>query len=266
MKKRGKVLRDTNMGNGLLVVDGKQYPFTLEDMWQSEHAPRVGMAVEVDFSGDDIIGAVVPLPETQLAREQAEQAMISAKAKGSELASGVVARFGLPTLGAVAALMVAWIFLNTISVQVAPGYKVGLTFWKLLAVLNSPAGVLAGFNGAPDGAGLYGFLAAVALIAPLAPQFWKDRRAHLGGLMPLAFMLLVAVVAYSGISAGMSEAQGAAGTFGGRAAAEMAQAMQSEMARQAMRAVSLGAGFYLAAAASLYFAAKGTIKFLAHAQ
>ncbi len=264
MKKRGKVLRDTNMGNGLLMVDGKQYPFTLEGMWQSEHAPRVGMVVEVDFSGDDVIAAVQPVMETQLAREQAEETLATAKAKGSALASGMVQRFGLPTLAALAALAVAWLFLNTVSVQLAPGMKVGLTFWKLLAVLNNPAGVLAGFNGAQDGAGFYGFLAALALIAPLAPQFWNDRRAHLGGVLPLAFMLLVAFVAYSGISNGMSEAQSAASAFGGSEMGAMAREMQSEMARQAMRAVSLGAGFYVSLAASVYFAAKGAIKFLAH--
>lgn len=264
MKKRGKILRDTSMGNGLLSIDGKQYPFALEEIWQSEHAPRVGMAVEVAFSGDERVTGVVPLPETQLAREQAEQAMAHARVKGSQLASDVLARFGMPTLAAMAALVLAWIFLNMLSVQVGPGFKAGLTFWQLLAVLNSPTGVLAGLNGTAQGAGFYGFLAVLAMLAPLAPQFWNDRRAHLGGLLPLLLMLFAAFLAYSGISSGMNEAQDAAGAFGGRAVAEMASAMQAEMARQAMRAVSLGAGFYLSVAASLYFAARGTIKFLAN--
>lgn len=50
MKTRGNVLRDTSMGPGLLMADGKQYSFALEDMWQSELAPRIGMAVEVTLS------------------------------------------------------------------------------------------------------------------------------------------------------------------------------------------------------------------------
>ncbi len=244
MKLRGKILRDTSTGPGLLMADAKQYPFTLEGMWQSEQAPRVGMAVEVVFGEGGEIASIVPVADTQIAREQADLAVAAAKAKGAQLAGGMVARFGLHTLAATAALAVAWFALNTIAVQVGPGHKVGLSFWALLAVLNSPMGVLAGFGAAPAGTGFYGFLAAVALVAPLAPHFWHDRRAHLGGLAPLAFMLLVAVMAYSGISSGMSEAQGAATAFGGAEIAEMARKMQEEMARQAMRAVSLGAGFY----------------------
>ena len=46
---RGRILRDTNSGPGLLAVNGKQYTFTLEDMWQSEVPPRPGMVVEVSF-------------------------------------------------------------------------------------------------------------------------------------------------------------------------------------------------------------------------
>lgn len=265
MKKRGKVLRDTTMGNGLLMVEGQQYSFALEGMWRSEDAPRVGAVVEVEFAGDDTVSGIVPLSETVLAREQAELAMAAAKAKGVQLAGGMVDRFGLPTLVALGGLALAWTILNIVSVQVSADYKVGVTFWKLLGVLNSPSGVLAGMNGANSGAGLYGFIAAVALLAPLAPQFWADRRAHLGSVMPLAFMLLVAWMVYSGISSGMGEAQGMAGAFGGKAG-DMVREMQAEMARQAMRAVSLGAGFYLACAASLYLAARGCIQFLANAK
>ena len=264
MKKRGKVLRDTTMGNGLLMVDGRQFPFTLEGMWQSEDAPRVGAVVEVEFSGDDTVAGIVALSETVLAREQAEQAIVAARAKGAQLASGMVGRFGLPTLVALGALALAWAFFNTVTVQANAEFKVGITFWKLLGMLNSPSGILASLNGSDSSAGLYGLLALAALLAPLAPQFWADRRAHLGGLMPLAFMLVVALMVYNGISSSMGEAQSMVGMVGGKAG-EMVREMQAEMARQAMRAVSLGVGFYMAAAASLYLAARGSIKFLANA-
>jgi hypothetical protein len=167
-----------------------------------------------------------------------------------------VSRSDLSTLAAVAALAVAWFFLGTISLQVTPGYAIGVTFWKLLAVLDSPAGVIAGIKSGQAGTGFYGVLAAAALLAPLAPLFWKDRRANLGGLLPLAFMLLVAVIAYGGVTSGANDV---ASGLGGRMGSEIAKALQPHAARQAMRAVSLGAGFYLAIAASLYIAAKAVI-------
>jgi hypothetical protein len=263
MKKRGKILRDTSGGAGLLMIEGQQFPFTLEGMWRSEQAPRTGMTVEAQFEPDGTIAGLNPVSDAQLAREQSEVALAAARAKGGELASGLVARLGVPTLAALALLAAAWFGLNTVVVNVGPQFSLGLSFWKLLGVLNSPMGVMSGLNGAGAGAGLYGLFAMLALAAPAAPHVWGDRRAHLGALMPLAFMLLVAFLFYNGIGNAVGDARGAAASFGGAEAASMVAGMQQSMLREAMRAVSLGVGFYLACAASLYFAVTGAIKYLA---
>jgi len=262
-KKRGKILRDTSMGPGLLMIDGKQHLFTLEGLWQSDQAPRINMSVEAAFDEHGALAALVPLPDSQLAREQADLALAAAKARGGEMASSMVARFGVRTLAALALLAVAWFFLNTLSVQVSGSFKIGLTFWKLLAVLNSPSGVMAGFSGGDGSAGVYGLFAVLALAAPLAPELWKDRRAHLGGLAPLLFMLFIAFMFYQGVSSGMSEAQSAMGKFSDPSMAKMMNEARSAMVSAALGAISIGAGAYLALAASLYFAWQGAIKFLA---
>jgi hypothetical protein len=263
MKIRGKILRDTNAGPGLLSIDRVQHPFTLEAHWRSDTPPKVGMVVEVEMDAGGALLSVTPVADSQLAKEQAELAMHAAKAKGGELAAGLTARFGVPTLAAMAALLVGWFFLNTVAIQVSSEYGMGLSFWKILAVVNSPAGLMASLGGVGGGSGIYGFLCIVALIAPLAPQVWKDKRAHLGGLVPLVFMLLVAVMVYLGISDGMKQAQGMASAMGGAQAARMLDDVGGEMLRQAMRAISIGAGGYLSLIASLYLAGRGAIKFLA---
>lgn len=266
MKHRGKILRDTNAGPGLLSSEGVQHPFTLETHWKSDTPPKVGMVVEVALDGAGGLAAVTPVAEAQLAREQAELAMQAAKAKGGALAAGLTARFGVPTLVAMTALVAGWFFLNTVAIQVSSEFGMGLSLWKILGVLNAPAGLMSGLGslgGASGGSGIYGFLCVVALLAPLAPQVWKDKRAHLGGALPLVFMLLVALMVYVGISDGLKQAQGMAGAFGGAQAARMADSMGNAMLREAMRAISIGAGGYVALAASLYLAARGTIKFLA---
>lgn len=263
MKHRGKILRDTNAGPGLLSSGGNQHPFTLETHWKSDLPPKVGMVVDVALDGAGSLAAVTPVADAQLAREQAELAMQAARAKGGALAAGLTARFGLPTLVALAALALGWFVLNTIAVQLSAQYGVGMSFWKLLGVLNSPAGLMGGLSGGGAGSGIYGFLCIVALLAPLLPQFWNDRRAHLGGLLPLAFMLLVALMFYFGINDSVKQAQGAAGIFGGEQAARMAESVSSMMLREAMRAISFGAGAWLALLASLYLAGRGLMKFLA---
>jgi hypothetical protein len=264
MKNRGKILRDTNAGPGLLSIDLVQHPFTLEANWKSDLPPKVGMVVEVEQDAAGAVLTVTPVADTQLAKEQAELAMLAAKVKGGELAAGLTARFGVPTLAAMAALLVGWFFLNTVAIQISSAYGVGLSFWKILAVLNSPAGLMASLGGmGSGGGGAYSFMCIVALIAPLAPQVWKDKRAHLGGVVPLAFMLLVAVMIYLGISDSLKQAQGMANAFGGAQAARMADNVGGEMLREALRAISIGAGGYLSLLASLYLAGRGAIKFLA---
>ncbi len=57
-RKRGKVLRDTSTGPGLLIVEGQQYPFSLTDLWKSDQPPKAGMVVEAEFSRDGQLLAI----------------------------------------------------------------------------------------------------------------------------------------------------------------------------------------------------------------
>jgi hypothetical protein len=248
MKKRGKVLRD--VGPGLLMVEGQQYSFSLEGIWKSEVPPKPGMVVDVEFDREGKIIAIHAVPESQLAKEQAEAAMAVAREKGAALASGMVAKFGMPSLVALGLLIVGWFFLSTVTVQLPFLGKLEFTFWQALGYLNVSNGLqLLERNGHPS-AGFYGFLAVVALAGPFVHHFWKDKRATLGGLAPLIFMVIVGLV----IRSNMQSAFG-----GGNNAEVYARQMQEE----AMKAVSLGLGAYLSGLVSLYFAAVATRRFLA---
>lgn len=262
MVKRGKVLRDTNSGPGLLVIGENQYPFGLEGVWKSEIAPKPNMVVDVELHEDGSIAAIRAINESQLAMDEANKAIEAAKANGAKLASKLVATFGIDVLVAAASLVVGWFFLNTVSVQLMSTMKTGATFWQILAVLNSPMGALAALGGSAGSTGVYGFLAVAALVGPFVHFFWKDPRAHLGGALPLLFMLFVGIMIYVGISDGVKQSQAAAGAFGGQQAQQYAAQMAAEMTKEAMKAISIGTGAYLSVAASLLLAAKGGLKYL----
>lgn len=262
MNKRGKVVRDTNAGTGLISIDGQQFPFELEGVWKSDVAPRVNMVVEVGFAADGRVATVQAVPESQLAREQTEAAVRVAKDRGAALSKEMVARFGLGTLVGMAALVCGWFVFNTITVQISAGYSTGLSFWKVLGVLNSPVGFMNALGGASSGNGAYGLFAVVALCGPLLPFFMRNPLAHLANLLPLLFIVVVCATGYFGFMDGMKQAQGAAMAFGGQQAAAMAAEMASGMMKEALRAVSFGLGAYLSAIASLYFAGRGAIKYL----
>ena len=58
LKKRGKILRDTSVGSGLLIVEGQQYPFSLNHLWKSSLRPQVGMIVEAEFNREGQLIAI----------------------------------------------------------------------------------------------------------------------------------------------------------------------------------------------------------------
>src|SRR5579863_6820204 len=252
MAKRGKVLRDPHAGPGLLMVEGQQYPFSLEGVWKSEMPPKPGQVVEVEFDAAGAIHSISVVPESQLAKEQAEAALAVAKEKGGKLFGQVVAKTGMPNLIAGLLLVIGWFFLTTVSIQVPMiGGNIGYTFWQVLGLLNS-SNVMDSMSGnVHPSAGFYGFLAIVALAGPFVQYFWKDKRAVLGGVAPLVFMLIVWMIARSSINS----------AFGGSSAD--AESLGRQMQEEAMKAISMGLGAYLSMLVSLYFAGISVQKFLA---
>jgi hypothetical protein len=252
MSKRGKVLRDTNSGPGLLIVEGQQYPFTLDGVWRSAEPPKAGMTVDVEF---DVLGAIRGIdavPDSQLAKEQAGVALAAAKEKGAAVASTVIAKIGVPDLVAFGLIIIAWFFLTAVSVDIPFAGKMTFTFWQMLGFLNTDnlLDVLQS-NGHPS-AGFYGFCAVVCLVGPLVYHFWKDKRAVLGGILPLLFMTIIGLMVRSSINKMMGGA--ASGPLG-----DLQQEAQSEM----MKAISIGFGIWLSVLGSLYFAGMAVKKFLA---
>jgi len=56
--RRGKVLRDASQGPGLVMIEGRQYPFSLEDLWKSGRLPKAGMEIEAEFNRDGQLLAI----------------------------------------------------------------------------------------------------------------------------------------------------------------------------------------------------------------
>ena len=62
-RKRGKILRDTSAGQGLLIVEGRQYPFSLSGLWKSTMPPHAGMVVEAEFDRSGELLAIRAVPD-----------------------------------------------------------------------------------------------------------------------------------------------------------------------------------------------------------
>jgi hypothetical protein len=150
-------------------------------------------------------------------------------------------------------LALGWWFLSTVTLDAAMLGQLKVTFWQLLGFLNArdPMETLAvGRRGA--GSGLYGLAAVLCFGGPFLFHFWKDRRAHLAGSLPLAFMAFVFLM----VLASMRELEGA-----GLEYQSMVADFQREARREVLKALSLGLGFWLSIAASLYLAVRGVRDF-----
>jgi hypothetical protein len=253
MAKRGKVLRDPNAGPGLLIVDGQQYPFALEGVWKSEVAPKPGLVVDVDLDTTGRVSAITAVPDSQLAKEQAEIAMRAAKEKGGQIFGQIVAKVGMPNLVAGLVLFIAWFWLNAVVVVLPFAGKMEITFWQVLGLLNASNIIEVLGSNMHGSAGIYGLFAVVCLAGPFLQYFWKDKRAALGGVLPLAFMVIVGIMVRSSISNAMGPVPS------GPMYADMQREAQAEMSK----AISMGMGVYLAVLASLYFAGVGLKNYLA---
>jgi len=243
MTKRGKVLRDTTSGLGLLIMEGQQYRFSHEDVWKSETPPKPGLVVDVELDARGNVRAIIVVPNSQLAKEQAEAAKALGRLNERNLASSPLARIGMPSLMAAGLLAAAWFFLTAASIQVPFPGKLEFTFWQILGLLNAASVPELLDRTSGPSAGVYGFVAGVALLGPFIRHFWKDKLALLGGLLPLAFMVIVGLAVRSNILSAL----------GGGNSEAFADASKQAHAN-AMKSVSLGLGAYLSILASVYFA------------
>ena len=241
MTKRGKVLRDTTSGPGLLMMEGQQYHFSLKEVWKSEAPPKPGLVVDVELDAQGKVQSITVVADSQVAKEQVETT--KARLIGRNASTSLFARIGLLNLATAGVLVAAWFSLTALSIRVPFPGKLEFTFWQTLGFLNA-ANVPEFLDGRGSPvAGVYGLVAMVALAGPFLRYFWKDQRALFGGLFPLAFMIVV------GIAVRRSLQSVLAGGYEGSYA-------------EASKAVSLGLGAYLSILACLYFAfiaAKGLI-------
>ena len=252
MSKRGKVLRDPCVGPGLLIVEGQQHQFFLEGVWRSDVPPKPGLMVDVEFNAQGEVCAINAVAESQLAKEQAEIALGAAKKKGAALASSIVAKFGSTQLVAAGLLLFSWSSLTAVSVQLPFPGRLEFTFWQVLGYLNSDNFSQVLERHRSLGSGFYGVLAVVAICGPFLRHFWKDKRAALGGLLPLTFMLIIGLLVRSNVQSSLASPSD--GLFGN---------LQQQAQEELMKAISLGIGAYASMLVSLYFAAMGVKDFLA---
>ena len=107
-------------------------------------------------------------------------------------------------------LLVSWCSLTAVSIHLPFSGSVELTFWQVLGYLNAGGLHQISEMAATPDAGVLGFAAILVLAGPLVHFFSADRRAALGGFLPLGFIFYIANMAYSSLR-GSAYEQGESG-------------------------------------------------------
>jgi hypothetical protein len=94
--KRGKMLRDPRTGPGLLMIEGRQYWFSMEGVWKSEVPPKPGLAVDVKLDRAGQILAINAVSEPQFAKERAERLLDRVKASVFTIFRKIPGKCGVP--------------------------------------------------------------------------------------------------------------------------------------------------------------------------
>ena len=257
---RGKILRDTSHGDGVLFVDGGQKSFSLEKHWRSPNPPRTGALVDVQMNEAGDVLSVSEVSQAEALKEQARKAgavlssqshagLEAVKAQAHKagvliqeegaagagqavLVSAASRRGAWPLLlGALGLLLLTWVYMPLVNIQVF-GMKSSVSLWE-------------------GTQGFYAFMMVVALLLPLLPLVWRNPVAHLGKCAPALYMLWMVFVVTNGVRSGMDAAGGLLG-----------QRVRSQVSQQLMSMFSLGYGFYVAAAIALALLAVGIYAFV----
>jgi hypothetical protein len=80
--KRGKILRDPRAGPGLLMIEGRQYWFSMEGVWKSEVPPKPGLAVDVKLDRADKSWLSLPCPNPNSPKNKRNDRWIRPKRRG----------------------------------------------------------------------------------------------------------------------------------------------------------------------------------------
>ena len=246
MAKRGRVLREPYMGPGLLMVEGRQYPL-LEDLWRSELRAKPGLAVNVDFDPNGNLRSISAIPESQMNGEQ-EKVPPGAGGLGIGTLAQEDANLGMALLfqfSAAMLLLVSWCSLTAVSIHLPFSGSVELTFWQVLGYLNAGGLHQISEMAATPDAGVLGFAAILVLAGPLVHFFSADRRAALGGFLPLGFIFYIANMASSSLR-GSAYEQG-----------------QSGLPLEIFSAMSIGFGTYVFVSLAIYMAVLSVKQFMA---
>jgi len=261
---RGTIIKVPGNEPGLILANGKQWPFGMEGVWVSPVAPAANQTVEVTLDAEGHVARVSVVDAQQVAREKFNQFAGVAGEHGQQVAAVakanfavVAARMGYPLLIAAVVLWVAWFFMTSLQINMGSYSLHSFSFYELCGLsLNS--------QGVDSHTGFWSLLGVLCIVAPWAAPWLRQRWASLLNLAPLVFVVLTWArykwAIHSMINEAVEQAKGFAGMLGssGNGGFEkLVKNIAEQTAENIAKAVSTGFGLWLVVLSALVLAVFG---------
>ncbi len=208
IRMRGTVIKIPGSTPGLILVNGQQKAFLLENVWLSPVAPMANMTVEVSTDASGAIAAMTVVDAQQLAREKFEQFSGVAQAHGKEAAGAatqgilsMAGRMGKTSLILTVLFWIIWFGMPAVALT-TPMFDKSFTFWEMLGI---------DWRTTLTSHGLFSLAAVCAIAAPFAVPFIRDQRARWLCAAPLAATVVGMLAILSEVHDLIKDVQGIAG-------------------------------------------------------
>lgn len=191
---RGTIIKVPDATPGLLLLNGRQYAFTLEGVWRSAVAPAPNQSVTVELDSSGALLSITVVDQGQIAKEKLAEfggvAQERGKVVAGQIQTGIgalAARMGAVTLGIAVLIWVVWFIIPAAGVGGGGEDLASYTFWKLIG--TNFADQMSMVNGG-HARGWLRFIGFAAIVAPFVAPFIRQSWARYLNAAPLAVVLL----------------------------------------------------------------------------
>jgi hypothetical protein len=202
---RGTIIKVPDATPGLLLLNGKQYAFTLEGIWRSAVAPAPNQSVTVELDSTGAVLSISVVDQGQIAKEKLAEFSGVAQERGKVVAGQIqtgigalAARMGAVTLSIAVLIWIVWFFIPAAGVGGGGEDVASYTFWKLIGTNFSDQMSMMGGGHAR---GWLRFIAFAAIVAPFLAPFIRESWSRFLNAAPLAVVLLGWLVIHQNMAA-----------------------------------------------------------------
>ena len=202
----GVVLKDGQVGNGLVICEGKKYPFSLAKEWGSDEAPKENSRVYVETDDHGHLIKLTLAPQSRFGNLNLPGSLgnLNLPSGAGDLLKNLpphqefLSRIPVANVILFVAMVFSWYVLNAVTI---PQGQLSLTIGQALSIVGA-----GGAQGLILNQTTYlNVIGWIALLLIFLPTVWRSPAARLGVFAPFALLVILSIAGYSQAMSALNE-------------------------------------------------------------